>query len=66
MFPDICLGSSPSNITLTYGAIGLFTLDGNLVSYKYVSDLNLFDTLEFDYLQAGVYVLKVMTEYSSY
>jgi hypothetical protein len=56
MEPSSCYNS-------TEGIIGLLTMDGSILSYMSVDDLSLYSYLEFDNLQAGTYILKVMTMY---
>lgn len=58
MYPDACM-----NATTTYGVMALFTTTGDLISYTYMSDYMLFNYFEFDYLQKGDYILKVMSQY---
>lgn len=50
---------------MTMGVMGLFTTTGDLISYTYMSDMMLWNYFEFDYLQKGEYILKVMTEYGT-
>jgi len=48
---------------VTAGVYGLSNMDGQLIAYGEMVDLELFSYLEFEFLKPGQYVFKVVSDY---